>query len=63
MKPTNEIKAVDFVRKIRDAHARELAGKSPAEIMAFFNRAGDRAKRELRRGNRVATPTKRIAGR
>ena len=33
-----------MVRQIRDDLARELAGKSSAEIIAFFNRAGDAAR-------------------
>lgn len=45
MKQTSESRSVDLVRKIRDAQAHELAKKSPAEIIEFFNRAGDRAKR------------------
>lgn len=39
MKQTLEFQAVDLVRRIRDAQAEELAGKSAAEVMEFFNRA------------------------
>ena len=39
MKQTIEIHAVDLVRRIRDAQAEELAGKSVVEVMEFFNRA------------------------
>lgn len=63
MKQTSEIRAVDLVREIRDAQAQELAKKSPAEIMEFFNRAGDRAKRSLRKSKRISTPTRRITKR
>lgn len=31
-----KINAVEMTRKIRDAHARRLAGKSHAERMAFY---------------------------
>ena len=43
MKP---IRAVEMVRSIRDELARELEGKSQAEIIAFYNKAGGAA-REL----------------
>lgn len=39
MKQTLEFQAVDLVRRIRDAQAEELADKSVAEVMEFFNRA------------------------
>jgi hypothetical protein len=60
MKQTSEIRAVDLVREIRDAQANELANKSPAEIIEFFNRAVERAKRSRRTSKRVSTPTRRI---
>ena len=60
MKQTSEIRSIDLVRKIRDAQARELAKKSPAEIIEFFNRAGDRAERVRRSPKRSSTPTRRI---
>ena len=34
-----EFHAVEFFRKVRDEQAAALAGKSPAEIVAFFSRA------------------------
>lgn len=43
MKKTIEIKGVDLVRRIRDAQAAQLAGKSRAELMEFFNMAAKRA--------------------
>ncbi|MBI2191168.1 MAG: hypothetical protein HYU36_04210 [Planctomycetes bacterium] len=46
MKP---IRAVEMVRRIRDEMARELAGKSEAEIIAFFRRAGDAARQDAKR--------------
>ncbi len=45
MKQTIEIRAVDLVRRIRDAQAEELADKSVAEVMEFFNRAARHARR------------------
>ena len=45
MKQTTEIEAVDLVRRIRDGQAKQLAKKSAAEVMVFFNRAGERAKK------------------
>ena len=60
MKQTSEIRAVDLVRDIRDAQANELAKKSPAEVIEFFNRAGDRAKRTRRPTKRASTSTRRI---
>jgi RIO-like serine/threonine protein kinase len=44
MKQTIEIQAVDLVRRIRDAQAEELADKSVAEVMEFFNRATSHAR-------------------
>jgi len=37
-----EFHSVAFFRKIRDQHASVLAGKSPAEIVAFFARVQPR---------------------
>ena len=34
-----EFHSVEFFRKVRDQQASVLAGKSPAEIVAFFSRA------------------------
>jgi hypothetical protein len=48
-----------MVRKIRDRHARRLAGKSPDEIMAFYRAAGLAATHEA---ERRAKPPKRKAG-
>ena len=53
MKQTAEIRAVDIVRTVRDAQAEELAKKSAAEIIEFFNRAGARAKKARARRNRT----------
>lgn len=48
MKRTIEIRAVDLVRRIRDDQAERLADKSVAEVMEFFNRAAERARRRSR---------------
>lgn len=50
MAETKQIRAVDMVRRIRDELARELAGKSDAEIIAFYRRAGDAARESAERG-------------
>jgi hypothetical protein len=34
-----EFHSVEFFRKVRDQQASVLAGKSPAEIVAFFSKA------------------------
>ncbi len=41
-----EIKAVDMVRRIRDEQAQILAGKSTADIIAFFREAGQAARQK-----------------
>ena len=61
MKQTSEIQAVDLVRDIRDKQARELADKSAEEIIEFFNRAGQRAKKV--RSKRSSTRTRRLTRR
>jgi hypothetical protein len=43
-----QIKAVEMVRHIRDEQAKMLAGKTKAEIMAFFNKAGETARQEAK---------------
>lgn len=48
-KEKTQIKAVEMVRRIRDEHARLLAGKSTAEMIAFFRQAGDAARREAKK--------------
>ena len=49
MKQTNEIDAVELVRRIRDVQAEQLAGKSAAEVMEFFNRVGGRSRKLVQR--------------
>jgi hypothetical protein len=38
-----------MTRKIRDRHARRLAGKTPEEIIAFHRAAGEAAMEDVRR--------------
>lgn len=38
-----KMQAVEMVRRIRDRHARRLAGKTDAEIIAFYRAAGNAA--------------------
>lgn len=49
MAETKEIRAVEMVRRIRDDLAKELAGKSETEIIAFYRKAGDAARESARR--------------
>jgi hypothetical protein len=50
MAETKQIRTVEMVRRIRDELARELAGKSDADIIAFYRRAGDAARESAKRG-------------
>lgn len=52
------IHAVEMVRKIRDRHARRLAGKSPEEIIAFYRAAGEAAMQDAKRRSK---PRRRLA--
>jgi hypothetical protein len=58
MKAT-ELRAVQMVRRIRDRHTRQLAGKTEAEIIAFYRAAGRAAMETL---PHRAKPAKRKAG-
>jgi hypothetical protein len=44
MKEKIEIKSVEMVRRIRDQMAGILKGKSHAEIIEFFKKAGEKAR-------------------
>ena len=37
-----------MVRRIRDRHARQLVGKTDAEVIAFYRAAGETATEDLR---------------
>ena len=55
MTETKLIQVVEMVRRIRDGLARELAGKSEAEIIAFYRKAGDAA-RASAKGKQPSNP-------
>ena len=44
-----QIKAVEMVRRIRDEQAQMLAGKSSEEIIDFFRKAGEAARKSAKR--------------
>jgi len=46
-----------MVRRIRDEQSRLLEGKSDAEIIAFFKKAGDAARRDAKK--KQSRPTSR----
>jgi hypothetical protein len=52
MKATR-LRAVDLVRRIRDHHARRLAGKTPAEIIAFYRKAGKAAMQDAQPDSKI----------
>jgi uncharacterized protein YggU (UPF0235/DUF167 family) len=47
MAETAEIRAVEMVRRIRDEQAATLEGKSNAEIIEFFKKAGEAPRRKV----------------
>lgn len=49
------LRAVQMVRRIRDRHARQLAGKTEAEIIAFYRAAGKAATEDLHRQSKPRT--------
>jgi hypothetical protein len=51
---TIEVRAVELVRRIRDDQAAQLAGKSPVEVMEFFNQAAQRASKRGRKQRAAA---------
>ena len=55
----SRLRAVEMVRRIRDRHAKLLAGKTDAEIIAFYRAAGEAAMEDLRQRSK---PRKRRAG-
>ena len=54
-----QIKAVDMVRRIRDEQAQMLAGKSKAELIDFFSKAGESIRQNVKRGPTPQTKLKR----
>lgn len=59
MAEKTQINAVEMVRRIRDEQARLLEGKSDAEIIAFFKKAGDAARREAKKRQSRSTGVQR----
>jgi len=61
------VRAVDMVRRIRDRQAKALAGKSAAEVIAFYRAAGQAATQDATpsvssrrtRTNKALKPTSR----
>lgn len=51
---TRPIRAVEMTRKIRDRHARRLAGKTPEEVIAFYRAAGQAAVEDARQRAKYA---------
>lgn len=47
-----QIRAVEMVRRIRDRHARLLAGKTGEQVIAFFREAGERGRQDPARAKR-----------
>jgi hypothetical protein len=57
MSKKNEIRSVEMVCHIRDEMAASLEGKSRAEIIAFFKKAGDVARKEAKRRREIELQT------
>ena len=57
MSKKNEIRPVEMVRHIRDEMAASLGGKSHADIIAFFKKAGDVARKEAKRRRKIELQT------
>ena len=57
MSEKNEIRAVEVVRRIRDEMATVLEGKSHAEIIVYFKKAGDVAREEAKRRRKIEFQT------
>ena len=53
------LRAVELVRRIRDRHVRQLAGKTEAEVIAFYRAAGEAAMDDVQRKTK---PRNRRAG-
>lgn len=50
------MQAVNMVRRIRDAQARALARKSPAEVIAYYRAAGVAATARVAQRKAVSVP-------
>ena len=53
MSEKNEIKSVEMVRRIREEMSTILEGKSHAEIIAYFKKAGDFSREEANRRRKI----------
>jgi hypothetical protein len=53
MSEKTEIRSVEMVRRIRQELADILKGKSHSEIIEFFKKAGDVARKECKRPGRI----------
>jgi hypothetical protein len=51
-----EIRSVEMVRRIRDEFAETLKGKSHAEIIAFFKKAGEETREKISRRGKIDLP-------
>jgi hypothetical protein len=56
MEETKAIRAVEFVRRIRDEQAAALRGKSDEAVIAFFRRAAEQAREDARRRREKRVP-------
>ena len=57
MNEKTNIRCVELIRSIRDAQARQLSGKSNAEIIEFFRQAGKRARQYAQQHTRQVVKT------
>jgi hypothetical protein len=57
MSEKNEIRSVEMVRRIRDEMATVLEGRSHAEIIAYFKKAGDVSREEAKRRRKIEFQT------
>jgi hypothetical protein len=55
MKKT-EVRAVEMVRRIRDEQAAFLAGRTQAEVLDYFHKAGEAALADVRKRAATAAP-------
>lgn len=56
----NDIRAVEMVRRIRDEQAALLMGKSEAEVLEFFRKAGEVAREDARRRRSSRSAAKHV---
>jgi len=61
MEEKTQIQAVEMVRRIRDEQAKMLAGKSRAEVIAFFRKAGESALQALKERQAAREPIRKTS--